>query len=350
MRTTKQTHPLVSIIILTYNSQDFIRDCLQTVLETDYPNLETLVIDNNSSDKTLSIVKKEFPDIKTISNKTNFGYAKGNNIGVNHAHGTYIAILNPDTIVSKTWLKPLLAALNNPEIGISQPKIMLKSHPHLINLTGKNTHFLGFEFLKNYQKNDFNIGQQEITSFSGSAFLIKRQTFLDLGGFDEDFFMYCEDGDLSWRSRLMGLKILLVPNSVVYHDYKFQPKEDYQKSKTKFYYLERNRLLMITKNYSLKTLLLILPALLVMEFGMIIYFTSHGWFIEKFKGYLWILSHLSKILNKRRVIQEKRLISDEELTASFTNKIEFKEIKNFILNSFLNPLLAVYWKVVSIFI
>ena len=342
--------PLVSVIVVTFNSQKYINDCLETIFKTKYENFEVIVVDNGSIDQTLGLIEEKFPRAKIIKSPKNLGYAGGNNLGARHARGEYIGIFNPDTQVSKTWLGPLIDAINHPKVAACQPKIMLSAQKSLINLTGKTTHFLGFDWLTDYQQKDYQMPLKGINSFSGSAVLVKKKIFDNLGGFDSSFFMYYEDGDLSWRFRLAGYKILLVPDSVVYHDYKYQPEEDYQKMKRKFYFLERNRLMMIFKNYSWRTLLLLLPAIVFMEFGMNIYFLRKSWLIEKWKGYFWLLGNLLGILKKKVQVQEKRQFSDRQICQDFAGAIEFKEFDNFFVNYLANPVLSIYWQAVKKFI
>ncbi len=337
---------LVSIIIVTYNSQEYLENCLQSVFKTDDSSFEVFVIDNGSTDRTLEIIKK-FPQVRLIKSKKNLGYAGGNNLGVKEAKGKQVAILNPDTQVSPGWLKPLVRALKQPEVAVGQPKIMLAQEEKRINLIGKTTHYLGFDWLADYRKKDYQMSQQEIISFSGSAFLIKREVFQKIGGFDPDYFMYFEDSDLSWRLRLAGYRLLLVPESVVYHQYQYQPKEEYQQAQQKFYYLERNRLITLLKNYSWKTLFLLLPAIKLMEKGMIFYFLTRGWWWGKPKGYFWLLLNLPRILKKRQKVQKMRKWSDREMVKNFVGKIEFEEFDNFLLRNIANPVLGFYWRLVK---
>ena len=347
MVNSRQSFPLVSIIIVTFNSQQYIKRCLESVYKTDYPVLEVIAVDNGSTDKTLKIIQENFPSLRIILSGNNSGYAGGNNLGVKHAKGEYLAILNPDAEVTKDWLKLLIAASQSTDVAVCQPKIMLSECSSLINLTEKLTHFLGFEWLADYRRENYKMSQRAIGSFSGCAFVIKKTLFAQLGGFDESFFMYYEDGDLSWKIRLKRLRILLIPDSIVYHEYKFNPNENEQKTRRKFYYLERNRLIMITKNYSLKTLLLLLPAIVFMEIGMHLYFISKGWFFEKWQGYCWIGTHLGQIMNNRCNIQTSRKISDSEIVKSFQGSIMFEEFDNIVLKYLVNPLLNLYWKIAS---
>lgn len=343
-----RTDNLVSAIIVTYNSQDYISDCLKALLKTHCQQIEIIVVDNNSSDETVNLISTNFPDIKIIKSKKNLGYAGGNNLGAEKARGKYIAIINPDTIVSPKWLEPLVKGLN--DSAICQPKILLTKNKKLINCTGKTTHYLGFECLKDYKKRDRLFTSHYIDSFSGSVFLTTKSFFIESGGFDNLFFMYYEDGDLSWRFRLMGKKIKFIPEAITYHDYKYIPKENYQKTRQKFYYLERNRLIMILKNYSIKTLILISPTFIFMELGMVFYFILKGWSLDKIKGYIWIFKNRRSILQKREDIQKKRILSDHEVTRNFVGKISYEELNNPVLNFFVNPLLNGYWKIIKKFI
>jgi len=342
-----QTNNLVSIIIVTFNSKEYILTCLKAIYQSNYRLIEIIVVDNNSTDSTIDLISHSYPKVKIIRNVKNLGYAEGNNAGVKNAQGKYIAIINPDTQVSPNWLKPLVDGLDSKNTAVCQPKIMLLKQKNLINCTGKETHFLGFEWLKDYKKEDYNLNSSTISSFSGSIFLTTKIFFTKLGGFDESFFMYYEDGDFSWRTRLLGKNLLLISSSLAFHDYKFTPNENYQKTKQKFYFLERNRLILMIKNYSTRTLILIFPAIILMELGMNIYFLSKGWWLEKIKGYIWIIANIKNIETKRSFIQKSRVISDKELSSDFISKINYKEFDNLILSYFINPLLCTYWKVIK---
>src|SRR3989304_284876 len=104
---------LVSIIIVTFNSEKYILDCLKAIFQTRYPLLEVIVVDNNSTDNTVKIIKDNFPKVKIIESKVNLGYATGNNLGIKTAQGKYIAVINPDTRVTENWVNPLISELES---------------------------------------------------------------------------------------------------------------------------------------------------------------------------------------------------------------------------------------------
>jgi GT2 family glycosyltransferase len=344
--------PLVSIILATYNSEDYLTECLKSIFSTSYPNFELIIIDNKSTDKTINIIKK-FKDkykenINLILSSKNLGYAKANNKAVKQSKGDFIFILNPDTIVSDNFLEPLIEEIIKPNVSAVQPLVYLFDKK-TINLTGKVTHYLGFDWLKDFKKTNIP-KRQVIKSFSGSGILVSKEYFNKVGGFDELFFMYYEDSDLSWKFNLIDKKIIFTPKSVLLHDYKYIPKDNYQPLKQKLFYIERNRLITLFKNLSLKSLLLILPSLIFMELGMIVFSFYEGWGITKLKTYFSILNNMSLILKNRRLIQSQRKISDKLIFKNFVSSITFEKFSNPIIKYFVNPILSAYFLIIKVFI
>jgi hypothetical protein len=154
--------------------------------------------------------------------------------------------------------------------------------------------------------------------------------------------MYHEDVDLGWRLRLAGYKIMLDPLAVIYHKY------NYSKAKYKFYYMDRNRWIVLLQNYRLLTILIILPMLLLMELGIVLFSVKNGWFKEKMQGYWWILTHLPSIISARVNVQFNiRKVKDREVVKLFIGSIKFQEIDNPILKFLVNPIMAIYWFMVK---
>ena len=311
-----------SIIVLNYNGKRYIKDCLDSVLKQSYPNYEIIVVDNNSSDNSISIIEK-YSKAKLIKNKENFGFSKGNNIGIKSANGDYIILLNMDTVVNRDWLKELIKiAETENNIGICQSKILLFDDRSRINTTGNIIHYLGFGYCGECGKKDYQMDVREITYASGASMLIKKHILDKIGYFDESLFMYQEDLDFGWRARLFGYKIVLAPKSIVYHKYKVD------KNKNKMYYAERNRLIVLLKNYSFKSLLLISPALILNEVGIFFYFIKEMIPHKKINSYFSILMNSSRIMKDRRYIQKNRIVSDKELFKHFNKNFEFSEINS----------------------
>lgn len=337
---------LASIIILNYNGKKFMKDCLSSVYKQTYRKFEVIVVDNSPGDGSANFIRKNFRKVKIIQPKKNLGFAEGNNFGVKNSKGEYIVLLNQDTAVDKNWLKELITILENKNVVACQSKVLFFNQKNKINVTGIDTNFLGFGWCGNFgiiDKGQFK--DNEITFPSGVSVIFKKNVFIDVKGFDKDYFTYQEDSDLGWRIRLKGYKTILASKSLVYHKYSFS------RNIGKFYYLERNRIITLLKNYSVKTLLLILPAFLLTEIGVIFYSLKNGWFNLKLKGYWWILKNIKKIYKKRRFIQKTRKINDKEIIKYFTDEIKFKEVEGSpLLDSILNPILSIYWRVIKSFI
>lgn len=213
-------NPKVSIIIVNWNGKQYLNDCLNSVFNQTYLSYEIIFVENASTDGSLEYVNENFPKAKIIVNKENYGFAKGANIGIKEAlkdeNVSYIAVLNNDTKVDKNWLYKLVKVAENDEkIGIIASKILpmrsnINSTSHL-NYLGNLHNRLGSLYCALQYGN-------HIYGMNATACLYKRKMLEDIGLFDESFFAYCEDLELSWRAYKKGWKAKYVPESVVYHE------------------------------------------------------------------------------------------------------------------------------------
>ena len=267
---------LASVIIVTYNHKNYLEPCINSVLKQDYPH-EIIVVDNCSQDGSNRLVKERFPNIKLIKNTKNVGYGAGNNLGVKHAIGKYVVILNPDTIVEKGWLKELVKPLEKNDGLITTSKILLYDGS-IINTCGNINHFTGLGFTRGLHKKTEEYNKPKfVNGISGCSFSIKKSDFKQLGGFDEIFFMYCEDTDFSWRTLFKGFRILYVSTSIVRHDYTLKVVP------TKIYHLEKNRYIMLRKYFSKKDFFLLSPSFIITELLVFGYIFRSDWGGIKFK-------------------------------------------------------------------
>ena len=161
----------------------------------------------------------------------------------------------------------------------------------------------------------------EVGAVSGAAFVIRKDVFEALGGFDEMFFLYMEDTDLSWRAHLAGYKCVYVPSSVVYHDYtlRFGPK--------KTFYQERNRYLILLKGLQWRTLLVLLPALFLAEvvtWGFML-LQERKRLTNKLRACAWVVKHWGQIMRSRRQVQAMRRVRDRDLIARCTHRLAYEQ-------------------------
>lgn len=339
--------PQISVIIVTYNSAKYLPVCLNSLFDTKYSNLEIIVVDNNSSDDTIPIINSFKEKIVLIRSNKNLGFAEGNNLGIKSAKGEFVFLINPDTSVDKNIFTNLLKAFDcDLKVAVAQPAVYLMKDPKKLNLTGKVTNFLGFDWVRDYQKQTVP-ERGEIISFSGCGVMIKKSILQKTNAFDPKYFMYYEDSDLSWRIRLFGFKIMFVPDAIMYHDYKYVPIESYLSLKKKLFLNERNRIMTIYKNYSARTIFLLLPAIFLLELCMIIFSILSGWFLEKIKGYLSVIKLRNSLDQDRKFIQQKRLVSDTQISSNFVSTLNIEIYDSWGVRLFINPFLFCYWKLVK---
>lgn len=341
--------PTVSIIIVTYNSEKYLEKCLYSVINQHYKSIEVIVFDNASSDGTRNILQKYNKEIHTLYSKENLGFASGNNHAVGEAKGKYLFLLNPDAVITADALFPLVEEMEkHSNIAACQPTVLLYKGKS-INLTGKIPHFLGFDWIKDY-KMKITPKKSEIFSISGSAVLLRKSVMKKISLFDDYYFMYYEDSDLSWRLRMYGYEMVYIPSSIVRHDYTFLPHGGAEKLSQKMYYLERNRIINLIKNYELHTLLLLLPLLLFTEFGMIGLAIMQGWFIAKIRSYISLIKLIDKIFTSRKHIQRTRIRLDKDLISGFSEKLPAIFSPNTLLLRYVNMICSTYWSWIKVFV
>ncbi len=363
--------PRVVIIYLLYNGRQYLVDCFQTLSGLNYPaeDAEIFVVDNASSDDGVSYLKQEImpkfgnklPKITLIENKENLGFAEGNNVGLRLALERgfdYIYLLNHDTEVDPNFLKEAVElAESKKEAGAIQSLILLYSDKTKINSIGNAIHFLGFGYTRGYGMNLSDaeeiiakkISSEEIFKMaytSGAGVLYRSSVLREIGLFDQELFLYHEDLDLGWRLRLAGYENILASKSWIYHKYEFS------RSIKKYYWMERNRFIVLLKLYRWPTLLLLAPALILSELGLLLMSWRSGWWKEKIKGYKYFLSfeNWRKLIQSRAGAQKIRKRSDCEIVDLFTSFILFQDFKNLFVLYFVNPVLTLYWIIARAFI
>lgn len=292
------SNPQVSIIIVLYNSAEYLQPCLNSLRDQSFRDFEVIVYDNASTDNTLKLLRKEYLDVKLIESEENIGFAAANNRAASLAQGEFLAFINPDTIVEPNWLAPLLDILESDStVGAVTPAIVFADQPHLINTCGNETHLSGITYCRDFGKPISDDRAREVSSISGAAFVIHKKLFTEVGGFEDKFFMYFEDTDLSLKLRSLGWRCMAMPQSKVLHAYKpvFHPQ--------KIFYLERNRYLSLFSLMSWSILLLMLPALMFGEAMAWGYCLARGKQALRAKGRAWldVIKNLSWIRQRRKL-------------------------------------------------
>ncbi|MDO8499617.1 MAG: glycosyltransferase family 2 protein [bacterium] len=358
------TRPKVAIVYLSFHSEPYIADVVSGLKKMTYPKdaVEFVIVDNphpthGSSarfleENVLPLSGNDLPHTILLPQTTNLGFAGGNNVGIKWAidHGfDYVYFHNNDGFVAANFLEPLVDAMETDKtVGAAQSLVLLHPETDLINTSGNSFHYLGIGFCNNLRVKKDNLQLPKIseTSYaSGAAMLMRVDLLKQFGIWDEDFFLYHEDIEYSFRLRMAGYKIIVAADSIFYHKYAFS------RNKEKFYYIERNRFGVMLMFFKWPTLLLFLPMAIILEIGMLLFAWRSGWLDEKIKVYKYWLNadNIRLWLGKRTKIQQLRKIKDADLIKYFTGKVIFEEksVNSPLLIYVGNPLMNLYWQVVK---
>ncbi len=245
------TVPLVSVIILNYQGRLFIERCLKSVLASEYPRIEVIVVDNGSTDDSMDIARNFGSRITCIENGKNLGFSAGCNVGIRKCHGEIVVLLNVDTCVRKRWLEALVQPfLEDPRVGLTGSKMLF--------LDGKTIQHAGGEVLPNglcqhtgYGKKDERQHDEprEVDYLSGASLAIRRDVLDEIGLLDEGYFFYYDDVDLASSMKQRGFKVLYRPDSVLLHYETFGLKK---KSFDYYFRFHRGRLRYIFKHFGIR--------------------------------------------------------------------------------------------------
>ena len=311
--------PLVSIIILNYNAGELLFNCIKSIKKSNYSNVEIIVVDNVSSDNSHIKCKEKYQEIKLIQNKENFGYCGGNNIGIKHATGEFVIILNPDTIVQPNCIGELVFAYEKIGEGLFQPKILSLNEENILQSTGNMIHVFGFGFARDKGNKDNRTDEkiEKIGYASGTCLFTSRKIFEKIGLLDEFLFLYHDDLDLGWRAAQIGIDSYYVPKSKIFHVESYSLKW----SAKKFYWLERNRKYCILTHYSKKTYSEMRFSLMLVDLFVWAFYFSKGFLGAKIKAEMDIRRNKVKIEKKYHELENMKKIPDVELIRKFPDKI-----------------------------
>ena len=294
-----QTQVKVSVIIPHHGGFSILDDCISSLEKSDFKDYETIVVNNNSQDDSITKIKIKFPKIKIISLKENLGYAGGCNMGALESNGKFILFLNNDTIHEPSWMQPLVDLMDSDStIGSIQPKVRNINQNKKFDYAGGSGGFIDvfcFPFIRGRVFNHIEVdkgqynNQTEIFWASGCAFITRKDIFLKIL-FDTRLFAYMEEIDYAWKLNLLGYRNLVEPKSTIYHDGGSFLTRNFMKS----YYNHRNSLILFLTNHnSIFMISLLIPKLFLELVSLLRYIL-----ILDFKGfsaqicsYLWLLMH-----------------------------------------------------------
>ena len=260
----------ISIIIVSYNTRDLLRECLSSIYDTiGHLDIEVIVVDNNSSDGSAEMVKGLFPEVILLQNEVNIGFAPANNQGIEIAKGRHILLLNPDTEVMENSIKSMYDFLEKrPDVGIVGCSIFNSNglqylsagrFPNFFRIFTQSIFidklFTYLPKLKNYTINISDLNKvQEVDWATGACLMIRKKVFDDVGTLDGKYFLYFEEVDLCYRAKKAGWKIYFNPDAKIIHHLAQSTKQNFKKTIFEFY---RSNYYYFYKNHSDSALFLL---------------------------------------------------------------------------------------------
>lgn len=318
---TSTNGPTLTIIIVSYNSLNDLKRCLPSIYNQEQvANIEIIVVDNHGKDGVDSWIGNTYPSIHLIKNPINNGYAGGNNLGLTQASGEWILFLNPDTLLEPNCLKYLLDTTLEHPTAFLNPKLL--NPDGTINACGNQMHYTGITTCRGINlPGTMHSDLEPVGLLSGAALMAPRWAIQKLKGFNEEHFMYFEDADLSLRALLAGYPLLCQGKAVITHYYRLGMNP------TKYYYLERNRLLTLRRVLTYKTWKDLIPALILTEVLTSI-FSLRGlaYLKNRFRVYYWLWRHRKEIEKQNFIIQKNRQLSDIQLLADATTSLPLGQL------------------------
>jgi GT2 family glycosyltransferase len=307
------------VVIPNWNGADRLRACLDSLSAQTQPH-RVVVVDNGSHDQSVALIEREYPQTIIIRHKTNKGFAGGVNAGIRHAleHGAkYIALLNNDAAADKDWLKHLTGFLEkHDKAGIVTSKI-LEAGGQELDSTGDLYTTWGLPYPRG--RGELDEGQYDKSTWvfaaSGGASLYRARMLEGIGLFDEDFFAYYEDVDISFRAQLAGWQVGYEPKAKVLHQIG-ATSASIKGFAT--YHTLKNLPLLLWKNTPWPLMRIIWPRLVVLYSGIAVRALSRGLFAAFFKGIFMGTILWPKKLIERRKIQNNRVVSADYLRTMVT--------------------------------
>jgi GT2 family glycosyltransferase len=329
--------PTVSAVVLAYRDEPWLERCVHALLGSLGVDVEVVLVDNGCTDGAVDRLAPT-PGVTVVRPGHNLGFSGGCNAGAEVATGDFLALINGDLVVEPDALAELVTFAQKPEVGIVQPSIRLSEDPSLLNSDGNEVHFLGFSWCGSFgEPAAKRSSPRPITSAMGAAVMLRRELWVELGGFEPRYFAYHEDVELCRRCWHRGFELVNVPSAVAVHRYEFG------RTPNKIYLSERNRLLFVLTAYEARTLLVLALPFACVELAALAGSVATRTVGQKLSGWLWLLRNRRWIAQRRRELQAERTVSDMELVHLFATRLE---AGNYPLPRWMKPLdalLAAYW-------
>jgi GT2 family glycosyltransferase len=332
----------IAVVIVTYRSAARIGATLAALSRQMREQDELVVVDNCSGDGTVEAVRHAAPHAIVLEQDQNRGFAAGCNIGVAATRAPLLFLLNPDASPAPGCLDALRGiAVQRPDWAAWQALVTMRGGT-LINTAGNVAHYLGMGWAGRCGKPLAAAPNHpvEVAFASGAALVVRRGDWERVGGFDERYFMYCEDLDLGLRLWLTGRAVGIAPDAMVEHDYEFA------RGGRKWRMLERNRWWTVLATYPTPLLVAVLAPLLLCELVLVLVAARHGWLGDKLHSQRAVLRELGQILARRHQVQATRCVEVDDFARHLTAQLDSPYLAGLASLPVLPRVQRAYWALV----
>lgn len=308
-----------TLCVINYNGERCLPATLRAAVELSDQFAEILLVDNGSTDRSLALVVENFPQVRIIARDDNGGPGVARNAGIQGASSDRVLFIDNDVTLTSDCTERLSRVLDaRPEAVIAMPVVIYSGQRDTVQYAGADSHFLGLMTLlsQNEPVNKMNGTPIEVGSCVTCAFLLDRQRMDETAPFDEDFFYQMEDHDFGVRMRARGFSVLAVPDAQVFHGLGTEGmsiRRHGTYAPVRVFCLIRNRWIFVLKTYSLRSLLVLSPMLVLYELIQFTIVLRKGWLREWGRAAGWVIVNFRSILSKRRDVQRARRRPDREL-------------------------------------
>jgi len=306
----------VAVIIVNFNSGQYLRRCLDTLACQTFRDFHTIVVDNASSDGSVHGIQSHYPGVSVVQAGANVGFAAGNNLGLLHAGRVpWIALLNPDAYAAPNWLEQLIAATATDNFDFFGCHMRLADMPEVLDGTGDMYHVSGVAWRRDHgvRASDCIRDMEEIFAPCAAAAMYRRSDLEAVGGFDESYFCYFEDVDLAFRLRLRGLRCAYIPTAIVDH---VSSGISGRRSDFSTYHGQRNMIWTYVKNMPAPLFWIYLPLHLCANALGVVVCAVRGQFGVALRAKLDAIHGLPNVLRKRRLVQAEARVNWRDLRAT----------------------------------
>lgn len=330
----------MSVIVLAYGDEEWLGECITSVLASEGEEPEVVVVDNGAAAASLATVS-DLPGVRILTPGKNLGFAGGVNAGVRASSGDVIVLLNSDAYVATDTLALLGDRARQPEAGIVGALVLLADEPDTVNSAGNPLHILGLSWAGRMGDPASSVPPviDDVASASGACLAISRALWDRLDGFWDPYFAYLEDMDLSWRTRQLGLPVRILGEARVWHHYEFS------RTDIKAYLLERNRLVLLLTCHERRTLAALALPLVALEAAMLVLAIAQGWGRQKVRGWVWLARNLPAVVRRRAAIQAARRVPDSDLVDHLVDTFSAQQLGMPAAGQALEVVLKAYWQI-----